>query len=110
MNTIINKKGNVGFRVTPWNFNISNGKVITSEEITSLCFRVTKVNIKACGTKQMLIERSAGNENSITYMHCEKVLPSTLLFDTEASAIEYAEELYRGLESKHGLTFSYVTR
>lgn len=105
MKTIINKKGNVGYTVAPWNFhgNYENGgasiDLVTGgkephirKDRDAVEFYVTKVRVNSCGKKQMVLE--CIDEGCVNEFRGRFFNPATPIFETVEDAYEYAEAEY----------------
>lgn len=100
MATIINKKGNIGFRVLPWNFHrtmnggaifdfIRRGKLVNE----TVQIAVQHVQVHSCGKKVMrLAELQA--DGTFVAMKGREFDPATELHATQTGATAAAHELF----------------
>ncbi len=92
MEKIENKKGNRGYRVSPWNFI---GKTFTDEDKDVLEVCITHVEVYSCGKKQMVL--TMVNEEKINvnrhFFKPEEPIYKTKK-DAEERARQYIEEVF----------------
>ena len=125
MNTIENKKGNVGYLITPWNFsqmfkrdengrwtvpaysqrptrNIKTGEL---EEYQTMQFMIEKVRVHSSGKKVMRL--FSFDDGKI--MKGREFAPTDKIYETFADAVKAAEKEYEEIKKQIDKPFSVTT-